>query len=176
MQAFRSYVPKQHFGVDQAWQWPQDPRLKKFNIKFFSIAIELEKIQSRDWSFSIFKIGYVNQSRSISETNLDQYFSEQHLGSRSFVSAVAWLYTRLLERKLPACRKVAPEGAWWKLLTCFHDLVNKHGADAFKLGPYDRMKSTQACSAEGLHCNAEIIKRLVVFFVRSLTESHAPFF
>lgn len=43
----------------------------------------------------------------------------------------------------------------------FKDLVNKHGADAFKLGPYDRMKSAQACSAAGLHCNAECIQKLL---------------
>ena len=43
----------------------------------------------------------------------------------------------------------------------FQGFVDKGGADAFHLGPYDDRKSAQACSAEGLHLNAEYIKRLV---------------
>ena len=174
-------------------QWPEDPRLKKINIEFFSIAIELERNQFRDWSFSIFKIGYVNQSRSISETNLDQYFLKVYFNT---YDDCFWATYRLEKLCVRGCLVVC-KVAWKKapnmskggarrgvveavdmdqLSEIFHDLVNKHGADAFKLGPYDRMKSTQACSAEGLHCNAEISKRLVVFFLRSLTESRAPFF
>ena len=48
-----------------------------------------------------------------------------------------------------------------QLHAIFEEFVCKQGADAFNLGPYDNRKSAQACSAEGLHVNAEWIKRLV---------------
>ena len=48
-----------------------------------------------------------------------------------------------------------------QLHKCFEDAVDRLGAKAFDLGTYQKRSIAQACSAEGLHQNAEYVRRLV---------------
>ena len=126
---FQAWFQEIEFVRDLEEGLPWGSEIEKNQYRIFSIAIALEKNQSREWSFQYSRLVmlsnlhqfrrpiWINNSWGYISILIMMMVSEQHILLEKLCVRGCLVVSRLLERKLPRCRKVAPEGALWKLLT-----------------------------------------------------------